>query len=148
MLIEVKSAQNDESELKGAKRFEFNTAERLTRLPAYLALMVVGIAAYIRSITAAQARLPETDRAEGAEGESVNAPPAQETDDLAVAGIDDTETGGIEGEGGRRGLGLDGEMPGPPPSWCRSIRAFILSSRQSLPPGAIPSRRQRYCSFP
>ncbi|MVS98835.1 cadherin-like domain-containing protein [Devosia marina] len=107
MLIEVKSAQNDESELKGARRFEFNTAERLTRLPAYLALMVVGIAAYIRSITAAQARLPETDRAEGGEGESVNAPPAQETDDLAVAGIDDTETASIEGEGGRRGLGLE-----------------------------------------
>ena len=55
MLIEVKSQQNQTTEPKGAKRFEFNTAEKLSRLPAYLALMVVGIAAYLRSLSPAQA---------------------------------------------------------------------------------------------
>lgn len=74
MLIEVKATQKAEAEPQGAKRFEFNTAERLSRLPAYLALMVIGIASYIRSITGASARTPDEVSVGKAE-ETVTAPP-------------------------------------------------------------------------
>ena len=59
MLIDVKTTQQQDAEPKGAKRFEFSIAERLTRLPAYFALLIVGIAAYIRSIAAVQASTPD-----------------------------------------------------------------------------------------
>jgi Ca2+-binding RTX toxin-like protein len=119
MLIEVKTTQQQDVEPKGAKRFEFSMAERLTRLPAYFALMIVGIAAYIRSITAAQASTPEiagrTGEKDGNAGEPRDDQVAQ-IDDLVASGIDETETGGIEDAGGRRGLGIE-----PGNSWPASF---------------------------
>ena len=110
MLIEVKTTQEQDTEPKGAKRFEFSMAERLTRLPAYFALMIVGIAAYIRSITAAQASTPEMDdrtgNRDGNAGQPRDGQMAQ-IDDLVASGVDGTETGSVEDAAGRRGLGIE-----------------------------------------
>ena len=105
MLIEVKTTQQQDAEPKGAKRFEFSIAERLTRLPAYFALLIVGIAAYIRSIAAVQASTPDvTGRGgdkDGSAGEPRDGQVAQ-IDDLVASGVDETETGSIDDAGGRR----------------------------------------------
>ena len=116
MLIEVKTTQNQDAEPKGAKRFEFNTAERLTRLPAYFALMIVGIAAYIRSITAAHASAPEPAAKGSGDGGGNSAPRDQriaQIDDLVASGVDETETGSLGDTGGHRGLGLQPGNPWP-----------------------------------
>ena len=119
MLIEVKTTQQQDAEPKGAKRFEFSIAERLTRLPAYFALLIVGIAAYIRSIAAVQASTPEvTGRGgdkDGSAGEPRDGQVAQ-IDDLVGSGVDETETGSIDDAGGRRGLGIE-----PGNSWPASF---------------------------
>jgi Ca2+-binding RTX toxin-like protein len=110
MLIEVKTTQETDTEPKGAKRFEFKAAERLTRLPAYFALMIVGIAAYIRSITAAQASTPEMTGRGGDKDDSAGQPregQVAQIDDLVASGVDASETGSIDDLGGRRGLGLE-----------------------------------------
>lgn len=116
MLIEVKSSQSQDADPKGAKRFEFNTAERLTRLPAYFALMIVGIAAYLRSITGAEASAPDLMGRAGNKDGGDAAPRDQalaRIDPLVAAGVDETETGSIGEEGGRRGLGIEPGNPWP-----------------------------------
>ncbi|ODT66145.1 MAG: hypothetical protein ABS75_28420 [Pelagibacterium sp. SCN 63-23] len=119
MLIEVKSVQTKEPEAKGAKRFEFAAAERLSRLPAYFALMIVGIAAYIRSISTAWAGSPEQRDRGDAHDEGGRSPKDQQIalvgqdGVLTESGTDDTETGSIEGQGARRGLGIEPGNPWP-----------------------------------
>lgn len=98
MLIEVKATQKSEPPVQGRQRFEFATAERLSRLPAVFALLVVGIAAYLRSMMPVFAR---TEEASGKVGDDNpdGAPHEQQVallDDLAAAGVDETETGSTD----------------------------------------------------
>jgi Ca2+-binding RTX toxin-like protein len=116
MLIEVKSQQSQNSEPKGARRFEFKTVEKLSRLPAYFALMVVGIAAYLRSLSPAQASTPEPAGRSNGEPEGRAAPREQmmaQFVDLEAHGVDQAETGSIGDGGGRRGLGVEAGNPWP-----------------------------------
>lgn len=110
MLIEVKSPQTQDADPKGGKRFEFNTAERLTRLPAYFALMIVGIAAYIRSIVPAAGASAPDPAGRGSDRDNAAAPREQtvaQIDDLTSAGVDEVATGSIGDGEGRRGLGVE-----------------------------------------
>ena len=146
MLIEVKTPQTQDADPKGSKRFEFNTAERLTRLPAYFALMIVGIAAYIRSIVPVQASAPDLG-GRGREQDGEAAPREQDIAqiaDLTTAGVDETETGSIGDGGGRRGLGLEPGNPWPAsfmvpdfPQFHFVEPRFQTSGSQAFSPAAL-----------
>lgn len=96
MLVEVKASQPAEQEPKGAKRFEFKTAERLSRLPAYFALVVVGVAAYLKSIFGVEAR--PYDHAQYDPRLDKPAPPEEVeiAEDLSGKGVDETTTGSVD----------------------------------------------------
>lgn len=116
MLIQVKSTQAEQAGPGDRKRFEFS-AERLTRLPAYFALLVVAIAAYIRSITTVQAKVDEeAGNARSPKDHATSTGDAQmsaQVDDLAAPGVDETETGSTGAGEGRRGLGVEQGNPWP-----------------------------------
>ncbi len=136
MLIDVKTSH--EPEPKGAKRFEFKTAERLTRLPAYFALMIVGIAAYIRSITAVQASSPEMGGRAGDKDGNAGQPregQIAQIDNLAASGVDTSETGSINDMGGRRGLGLEPGNPWPASFVVPDFPRFHFVEPSFLPSG-------------
>jgi Ca2+-binding RTX toxin-like protein len=146
MLIEVKSPQSQDNDPKGGKRFEFNTAERLTRVPAYFALFVLSIAAYIRSIVSVQANAPEM-RGRDREQDSDAAPREQNTaqlTDLNATGVDEIEIGSIGEGGGRRGLGVEPGNPWPAsfvvpdfPQFHFVEPRFQTSGTQAFSPAAL-----------
>ena len=152
MLIEVKSTQNQDAEPKGAKRFEFKTAETLSRLPAYFALMVVGIAVYIRSITTAVARPFEGQQSPGGGDQDATAAPRdQQTaqiDDLVQSGVDDIETGSVGTSEGRRSLGIEEGNPWPGPFQVPDFPQLHFTAPTFFTPNVRPFVPVSILNFP
>jgi Ca2+-binding RTX toxin-like protein len=84
MLIDVK-AQQERPEETGdePQRFEFSAAERLSRLPTYFALAILGLTAYLRSIFAREAPAPATANAPNADDGSAARPNDNRVAELA-----------------------------------------------------------------
>lgn len=100
MLIEAKSTRQTEEPQQGRKRFEFNTAERLSRLPALVALVSVGLAAYLKSALEARGISPLPEAAPAGPAPQLTPPvdwcvPDDFDFDLAQLepGVDDIITG-------------------------------------------------------
>jgi hypothetical protein len=100
MLIEVKASQKTESSPQGRQRFEFAAAERLSRLPAVFAMVIIGIAAYLRSMTPSLALTEPATNQPATEEKKVavrDIALAQVDEHFAANGVDETETGSVQG---------------------------------------------------
>ena len=108
MLIEAKSTRQTEEPVESRKRFEFNTAERLSKLPMYVALFSVGVAAYLKSAFEARALSMPPEATPSNSGPQLGSPvdwcvPSDvefELAQLGDPGIDDITTGSTGGGGG------------------------------------------------
>jgi Ca2+-binding RTX toxin-like protein len=61
MVIEAKASKTAQEPAKGKDRFAFANGERLTRLPLYVAMAIVGIAAYLKTMLQSQAATASSD---------------------------------------------------------------------------------------
>ncbi len=112
MIIEAKSTRQPTEPAQGRQRFEFNTPERLSKLPMYIALIAIGIATYIKnafdSHTVAMTQPDAPSAPEQHRQDPVNwCVSSDERLTLAalLPEIDDIETGSIDGAGPRQQLG-------------------------------------------
>ncbi|QQR39257.1 cadherin-like domain-containing protein [Devosia rhizoryzae] len=122
MIIQAKSSRQQEpTQLDGRKRYEFMTPERLSRLPLYVAGIVVLVAAYLKSAVEnkvlALAPTPAPDEAPEALQRPVNwCLPGDEllSASLEEPGVDPTITGSTgDGAGPRSQVGIGPAWPGP-----------------------------------
>ena len=92
MIIEAKANRQSEQPEDPRKRFEFDKPEKSSRLPVYFALIVTGIAAYLKSAFPAQSQsnMPSPDPL-GAAQRSGQGPHSRPME----PGLDDIETGSI-----------------------------------------------------
>jgi Ca2+-binding RTX toxin-like protein len=120
MHIEVKSTREKSTAPEGAERFNFLKGEKLSRLPAYVAMAVIAVAAYLKSAFESRALTPPPDEAPLPQS---NAPApinwCLPTDrQLARADLDDQEvdptvTGSIGSERPANSIDLPLPWPGP-----------------------------------
>ena len=97
MIIEAKANRQSEQPEVPSKRFEFNTPEKTSRLPLYVALIITGIAAFVKSAFAVQPLGPAQDphpeqagHGKGAGSASIGIAAADQPE------VDDMTTGSIE----------------------------------------------------
>lgn len=101
MIIEAKAARDKSGQSDPRKRYEFNTPERLGKLPFYFALFVTGIALYLKSAFPANAVTNEGED-KGGDPAPGQRPPSDATAQVGPFQpdeIDETTTGSIDGGG-------------------------------------------------
>ena len=120
MIIEVKGTNTREEAPEGASRFDFRKEERLTRLPAIIAMIVVAVATYLKSVLEAmglQTPAPQRpDELDDTLAEPINwCVPTEASLDLGLLDqeVDPTETGSIGGSEPGNSIGLGLPWPGP-----------------------------------
>ena len=98
MIIEAKANRQSDQPQDPRKRFEFNAPEKTSRLPIYFALIITGIAAFLKSAFAAQPQGPAEDphpeqgghgSGPGAGGVSVATAEQPEVDETITGSIGD-----------------------------------------------------------
>ena len=96
MIIEAKANRQPSEPQDPRKRLDFNVPERASRLPIYFALLITGIAAYLKS---AFPVLSQSDAPPSGDGlPSANSGPPRSGRMESGPGIDETTTGSIGGE--------------------------------------------------
>lgn len=96
MIIEAKANRPQSEPDNPRKRLDFNTPEKTSRLPVYFALLITGIAAYLRSAFPARSQSDPPHSEDGLPAGNSNAPRSGRME--SGPGIDDTMTGSIGDE--------------------------------------------------
>ncbi len=92
MIIEAKANRQQSEPQDPRKRLEFNTPEKTSRLPVYFALLITGIAAYLKSAFPAQSQA-DAVAPDSLPASNSNAPRSGRME--SGPGIDDMTTGAI-----------------------------------------------------
>lgn len=93
MIIEAKANRQPSEPQDPRKRLDFNTPEKTSRLPVYFALLITGIAAYLKSAFPAQSQSDAQHEGDGLPAANSNPPRSGRME--SGPGIDDTMTGSI-----------------------------------------------------
>ena len=117
MIIEGRANRQPNEPVDPRKRLDFNTPEKLSRVPIYVALIITGVAAYLKSAFPAQSQSDAHTSDEGLPSANSSAPRGGRMS-AGSPDIDETTTGSIDqhdpvGGGSLHGWDSSFSMPDP-----------------------------------